>query len=140
MSITVNITGETGMEVVAQMHQLLAASIDTVHVDTAPAKTEKKAKKESAAQPSAAPAELPSAPATQSAVAADPTPEPAAVEQAEKGEELTIEKVRAVLTELSQNGKKAQVKQLLTKFSVERVTELKPDQFAAVMAEAEKLN
>jgi len=51
----------------------------------------------------------------------------------------TLEHVRARLAGLSTDGKRDEVKALLSKYGATRLTEIKPDDYAAVMADAEGL-
>lgn len=51
----------------------------------------------------------------------------------------TLEHVRARLAGLSTDGKRDEVKALLAKYGATRLTEIKPDDYAAVMAAAEGL-
>ena len=52
---------------------------------------------------------------------------------------ITMEAVRAMLTPISQNGKTAQVKELLLKYGVNRLSELDPSHYEALIAEAREL-
>ena len=52
---------------------------------------------------------------------------------------VTLEQVRAKLTELSQSGKKDDIKVLITKFGGTKLTDLKAEQYADVLAAAEAL-
>lgn len=52
---------------------------------------------------------------------------------------VTLEQVRAKLTELSQGGKAADVKSLIAKFGGGKLTDLKAEQYADVLAAAEAL-
>ncbi|MGN8805465.1 MULTISPECIES: DNA ligase [unclassified Blautia] len=54
-------------------------------------------------------------------------------------ETVTIEQVRAVLAEKSQAGLTAQVKTLLESFGANKLSAVKPEDYAAVLAEAKKL-
>lgn len=68
---------------------------------------------------------------------APPTPAPAEelTEETEEEPAYTIEQVRAAFTKYAkQNGKEA-AKKLLEKFGAGKVTELKPEDYAAVMKE-----
>jgi hypothetical protein len=62
------------------------------------------------------------------------TPAPAAEAPA-----VTLEQVRAKLTELSQSGKKDDIKVLIAKFGGTKLTDLKAEQYADVLAAAEAL-
>jgi len=53
--------------------------------------------------------------------------------------DVTLEQVRAKLTELSQGGKAADVKSLIAKFGAAKLTDIKPDNYAAILADAEAL-
>ena len=50
-----------------------------------------------------------------------------------------LEQVRAKLTELSRDGKNQEVKALLSRFGAKTLTQLAPEQYAAVLAEAGEL-
>lgn len=52
---------------------------------------------------------------------------------------ITLEQVRAKLTELSQGGKAADVKTLIAKFGAAKLTDIKPGNYAAILADAEAL-
>lgn len=51
----------------------------------------------------------------------------------------TLEQVRLKLTDLSQGGKKNEVAALIAEFGASKLTEVKPEDYAALMAKAEKL-
>ena len=66
-------------------------------------------------------------------------PAPAAVEEA-PAKVYTYEEVRAVLAEKSRTGFRAEVKAILTAHGVKQLSNVKdPDEFAAIVAEAEGL-
>ena len=52
----------------------------------------------------------------------------------------SLEEVRAVLADLSRNGKTAEVKAILTKHGVNKLSEVNPADYADVLKEAEALN
>jgi len=52
---------------------------------------------------------------------------------------LTLEEVRAKLTDISQAGKKTEVSALIAEFGATKLTEVKSEDYAALMAKAEKL-
>lgn len=54
-------------------------------------------------------------------------------------ETITLETVRAKLTAISQSGKKTEVAALIAEFGVAKLTEVKPENYAALMAKAETL-
>ena len=54
-------------------------------------------------------------------------------------EPITIEKVRAVLSEKSQSGKQPQVKALITKHGVNKLTDIDPDFYPELLAQAQAL-
>lgn len=62
-----------------------------------------------------------------------PAPEPTAAPT------FTLEQVRAKLAQLGQAGKKDEAMALLNEFGAKKVTELKPENYAALMAAAENL-
>ena len=64
---------------------------------------------------------------------------PAAEAPAAEAPTVTLEQVRAKLTELSQGGKKDDIKVLIAKFGGTKLTDLKAEQYADVLAAAEAL-
>lgn len=52
---------------------------------------------------------------------------------------ITLEQVRLKLTDLSQSGKKNEVAALIAEFGATKLTEVKPEDYAALLAKAEKL-
>ena len=52
---------------------------------------------------------------------------------------LTLEEVRAVLAEKSRNGHTAKVRELLEKHGAAKLSEIDPQKYAALLAEAEVL-
>ena len=52
---------------------------------------------------------------------------------------ITVEDVRAVLASISQSGKTAQVKELLIKHGSNRLSEIDPDKYESLLADAEVL-
>ncbi len=52
---------------------------------------------------------------------------------------LTLEEVRAVLAEKSRNGHTAKIRELLEKHGAEKLSEIDPQKYAALLAEAEVL-
>lgn len=52
---------------------------------------------------------------------------------------ITMEQVRAVLAQKSKDGKKAQVKALLLKYDSGKLSGVKPEDYPALLAEAEVL-
>ena len=65
-------------------------------------------------------------------------PAPAAPTQSEP-ELVTLETVRARLTDISQAGKKTEVSALIAGFGATKLTEVKSEDYAALMAKAENL-
>jgi hypothetical protein len=57
----------------------------------------------------------------------------------EKKAVITVEKVRAVLAELSRNGHQPEVKALITKYGADKLTALNPDCFEELLKEAEAI-
>ena len=53
-----------------------------------------------------------------------------------KADPITIEKVRAVLAEKSQNGKQPEVKALITKFGAKKLTDIETACYEQLIAEA----
>lgn len=53
--------------------------------------------------------------------------------------EFTLEEVRAKMTQLTQAGKQVQVKALISKYGGNRLSDIKSENYAALMAEAEGL-
>ena len=52
---------------------------------------------------------------------------------------LTLEEVRAVLAEKSRNGHTAKIRELLEKYGAAKLSEIDPQKYAALLAEAEVL-
>ena len=115
--IQITFTPETPQQVAA-LTQAMMAYIGTPAEAPAPEPVTKKRK--AAVEPEAPAAETP-APAAEA---------PAAV---------TLEQVRAKLTELSQGGKKDDIKVLIAKFGGTKLTDLKAEQYADILAAAEAL-
>jgi len=69
-----------------------------------------------------------------SSAKASPAPAPE-----QKSDELTLEAVRAKLATISQAGKKDHVAALIAEFGASKLTEVKPEDYTALLAKAEKL-
>jgi hypothetical protein len=67
------------------------------------------------------------------------TPQEPTKPESPKAKSITLEQVRAVLSEKSANGKRTEVKALLTKYGVTKLSDISSDNFAAVLKEAESL-
>lgn len=78
---------------------------------------------------------------TASVVPATDTPTAPIEQEAPKEEKptVTMEQVRAVLAQKSKDGKKAQVKALLLKYDSGKLSGVKPEDYPALLAEAEVL-
>lgn len=63
---------------------------------------------------------------------------PAAKQEAEE-KPLTLEEVRAVLAEKSRSGHTEEVRELLNKHGADKLSEIDPAEYAALLAEAEVL-
>lgn len=76
-----------------------------------------------------------------SVVPATDTPAAPIEQEAHKEEKptVTMEQVRAVLAQKSKDGKKAQVKALLLKYDSGKLSGVKPEDYPALLAEAEVL-
>ena len=57
----------------------------------------------------------------------------------EKTEAPTLEEVRAVLAKLSVEGHSAAVKSLIAKFGAGKLSDIAPEQYAALLKEAERI-
>lgn len=76
------------------------------------------------------------------ASSAKASPAPAQEAQAPQQPEptlVTLEAVRAKLTDISQGGKKTEVSALIAEFGAKKLTDVKPEDYAALLAKAEKL-
>ena len=62
-----------------------------------------------------------------------------AAEQETEEKPLTLEEVRAVLAEKSRAGHTAEVKELLAKHGADKLSEIAPAEYAALLAEAQVL-
>lgn len=74
------------------------------------------------------------------------TSEPTATEQPQpevvatpSDEPVTIEQIRKILAEKSQNGKQPAVKHLINQYGVRRLTEIDPTRYAELLKQAEVL-
>lgn len=56
-----------------------------------------------------------------------------------KAKTISVEDVRAMLTPISQSGKTAQVKELLIKYGADRLSDIDPERYEALLADAEVL-
>lgn len=79
---------------------------------------------------SATPAAIPQ----QAPVTEEPTPEPAPAAEAKT---YSFQDVRGIMAGLSGKGKKAEAKNLLQKYGANRLSEIKPEDYAALVADAE---
>ena len=72
---------------------------------------------------------------------ADPAPKEETVPEkavsAEAEPTIKLEDVRAVLADISRNGKTAEMKALLSKFGVSKLSDLDPGKYGDLLAEAE---
>ncbi|WP_420018847.1 rRNA biogenesis protein rrp5 [Vagococcus fluvialis] len=70
-----------------------------------------------------------------------PAPKPQTKEGAVEPEvkQPTLEEVRGLLARKSQEGKSSDVKTLIEKFGASRLSEIQPESYIALMAEAEVL-
>ena len=57
----------------------------------------------------------------------------------EKTEAPTLEEIRTVLARLSVEGHSAAVKSLISKFGADKLSELAPEHYAALLKEAERI-
>ena len=64
-----------------------------------------------------------------------PTPQP----EKPKAPVITIDQVRAVLAEKSVQGKRKEVQALIIKYGAERLSDIAPEHYASLLAEAEGL-
>ena len=62
------------------------------------------------------------------------------VKEPEKKPTLTLEKVRAVLAEKSRAGHTAKIRSLLQKYGADRLSQLDPSNYKALLAEVEVLD
>lgn len=100
-------------------------AVKAVVEQAAEAVEEKPAKKPKAAKPAVTPA------VTEEATPAAPAPAPASPS------EVTLEQVRAKLAALSQAGKAADVKALIGRYNVAKLTDVPKDKYAELLAAAE---
>lgn len=134
--ITITVTPETSAQMSIMAKALVALLADTavtpeIAAEVAEPKKTRKAKDE-------APAPTPIAPAT---VTPAPTPEPAPAEAvvASPSKAITLEEVRAKLAALSQAGKTAGVKALISTFGAGKLTDISADKYSEVLVAAEAL-
>ena len=60
-------------------------------------------------------------------------------EQVQKEKEITLEEVRGVLAEKSHAGFTAQIRDLLKKYGADKLSQIEPSNYKALIAEAEGL-
>ena len=72
-------------------------------------------------------------------VGVQPKEEVHAAAPVKESKEIGIEAVRAVLAEKSRDGKTSQIKALLLKYDAGKLSGVKPEDYAALLAEAEVL-
>jgi hypothetical protein len=129
--ITITVTPETS----AQM-SIISKALIALLSETADAPAEVEPKKTRKAKDEAL-APTPAAPETATA-----TPEvsaPAEAATASPSKPITLEEVRAKLAALSQAGKTADVKALISKFGAGKLTDLAADKYSEVLLAAEAL-
>jgi hypothetical protein len=129
--ITVTFSPESERQVAALAQAMMAylgATAEAPPVEDEAPKAPRKTKK------AEAPAVETPAPAVEAPAPAVEAPAPAVEAPA-----VTLEQVRAKLTELSQNGKAADVKTLIAKFGGAKLTDIKPGNYADIMKAAEVL-
>lgn len=61
------------------------------------------------------------------------------IQTAKPQKEVSLEEVRAILAEKSREGKTAAVKELLRKHGADKLSDIDPSEFAALLADAEVL-
>lgn len=83
-------------------------------------------------------AEAPAAVTADKPAKAEATDKPAPQAEA-KEKKITIEEVRAVLAAKSQDGKRKEVKDLLLKYDSGKLSGVKPEDYPALLADAEAL-
>lgn len=83
-------------------------------------------------------AEVPAAVTVDKPAKAEATDKPVPQAEAEE-KKITIEEVRAVLAAKSQDGKRKEVKDLLLKYDSGKLSGVKPEDYPALLADAEAL-
>lgn len=83
-------------------------------------------------------AEVPAAVTADMPAKAEATDKPVPTAEAEE-KKITIEEVRAVLAAKSQDGKRKEVKDLLLKYDSGKLSGVKPEDYPALLADAEAL-
>lgn len=106
--------------------------------EKAPRRT-RKPREEAAAAPVEKPADTPPVTEQAQTEAAAPAPAPASPSEP-AGEPVTLEMVRARLTQLSQAGKAPAVKDLIAQFGAAKLTEIPQDKYAALLAAAKEIS
>ncbi len=74
-----------------------------------------------------------------SGTAADETTEPQDASPVPTSSPITLEQVRAVLADKSQDGKLAEVRALISKYGAKKLSEVDPKHYAVLLADAEGL-
>lgn len=119
---------EAGLEKIKVMEAAMSPSAEepTPEVEAKPKKTKKKAAASTPTTDSAETAEEKTAEEVKTAVESE-------------GKEVTLEQIRAVLQEKRAQGKKDKFKGLFESFGVQRLPDVSPDQYAALLSAAEAL-
>ena len=80
---------------------------------------------------------IPEAPKTAAKPLFDPAPAKKAEPKEEPAKEYSFTEVRGIMAGLSGKGKKAEARDLLQKYGASRLSEVKPEDYAALVADAE---
>ena len=65
--------------------------------------------------------------------------QPSTTEKAQQGNPATLEGIRALMAQKTQEGKSKEVKELLQKFGAAKLSAVKPEDYPALMQEAQVL-
>ena len=119
-------------EMMARYLQMEADLADTAEPEATPAPTVVKRVRKA---PAPVEAEVPNEPAAAASEPEAPAAQPASLPAAA----ISIADIRAVLAPLSQDGKRAEVIGLMSKFGVTKLTELPVEKYADMLAAAKDL-
>lgn len=134
-------------ELLSDLFEKLSSERMPVEETAAPAKKSRKAKEPVAETPApvASPVQVSETAPEQASptnepapAAAEPAP-PAAVDAKQAMPAYTLEFVRALLTDISRNGKTAEVKALLQSFGKEKLTDIEAEHYPALVEKAKAL-
>ncbi|TLN00389.1 hypothetical protein FDZ73_19595 [bacterium] len=139
MNITLNIEAETPEEMKKAIGEL-AGALSTATISTTPSgKSDTPKQPKSASAKSTATPEPAAGQALEQAAESTPATPTPAEPATPTTPTVSLEEVRAKLAALSQSGKQAQVKELITKFGASKLTDIPAEKYSELLEEAGKI-